>query len=434
MDTYAVVNITVEAFMAVISVIILWSLLTEKHDEGDIDGFLIVAFETNFSLLICDIVHQITKGIVVAEVITSIGSEILFDVTFVLYAAFCVTYLGGMNLIRRARKIIVPSISVILFSGVALWCVVSLIFTSMPFAGSLKNFHWITFVFLLVAATYLMIYFLTKFKYLGAKNIIILSLASYIPLTLISTEVLFGQGLVYAAVTPTLILIYTEIHIEKALLNVAQKNKISEQETELISQKNRIMVSQMQPHFMYNVLNSIYYLCEKNTDDAQEAISTFSDYLRINMDAMGKNDLVPFAEELRHVKTYLSLEKMRFEERLNVKYDIVVTNFKLPCLTLQPMVENAVKHGICKRPSGGTVTVSTHEIDRYYVIEIIDDGVGYDVNNAVKDDGRSHVGRASVKNRIEAMCGGKVAFESEIGRGSITAIYIPKELKIEEKA
>lgn len=433
MGTFALVGLAVESFMAIISGIILWALLTERQDAAEIDGFLIVAFETNFAMLICDMVYRLTSEIKTVQIVTTILSELLFCATFILYATFCISYLGSLNLIKRARKIVIPSVFVILFSGVILWCIVALVFKSVSFSQSLRNFHWITYVFSMVAAAYLAAYFLSKFKYIGMRTVVILSVAILFPLAMITTDTLFEQSLIYAAVTPTLLIVYTEIHMEKVMLSISQKKKIAEQESELISQRNRIMVSQMQPHFMYNVLNSIYYLCEKDTEEAQEAISTFSDYLRMNMDAMGKNELVTFPEELRHVKTYLMLEKMRFDERLNVKYNIEVSDFKLPCLTLQPMVENAVKHGICKRPTGGTVTISTYEIDNYFVIEIIDDGIGYDTKNIIKNDGRSHVGRESVKNRIEAMCGGRVAFESEIGKGSITAIYIPKEEKQKEK-
>lgn len=419
--------------MAVISGIILWALLTERQDAGGIDGFLIVAFETNFAMIASDMVYRLTSGLDMIQIVSSILSETLFCITFILYASFCVSYLGSLNLVKRARKIVIPSVSVILFAGIVLWCIVALSYKSISFSQSLRNFHWITYVFSMLASAYLILYLLTKFKYLNVKTVVILSVAAVIPLAMISTEGLFEQSLIYASVTLTLIIIYTEIHMEKVMLNISQEKKIAEQESELVSQRNRIMVSQMQPHFMYNVLNSIYYLCEKDTEEAQEAISTFSDYLRMNMDAMGKNELVTFPEELRHVKTYLMLEKMRFDDRLNVKYNIEVTDFSLPCLTLQPMVENAVKHGICKKPTGGTVTISTYEIDNYFVIEIIDDGIGYDTANAVKNDGRSHVGRNSVKNRIEAMCGGKVAFESEIGKGSITAIYIPKNMQKKEQ-
>ena len=126
------------------------------------------------------------------------------------------------------------------------------------------------------------------------------------------------------------------------------------------------MVSQIRPHFMYNALSSIAILCKLNPETAYDATITFSDYLRGNMDSLKQTAPVPFTQELEHLKKYLYIEKLRFADKLNIEYNIQVTDFVLPLLSVQPLVENAVKHGVGMKKKGGTVTISTRETDNAY--------------------------------------------------------------------
>ncbi len=209
---------------------------------------------------------------------------------------------------------------------------------------------------------------------------------------------------------------------EKKLMD--QTVQMTEQERMINEMKTRLMLSQMQPHFLYNCLNSIYYLCGSDPGKAQRAVADFSDYLRANMDSLGKEGLVPFREELTHVKKYIALEKMRFERELQVKYDLESDDFEIPVLTLQPIVENAVKHGIEKRPNGGTVTITTEEQDDGILLMVQDDGVGFDVN-APYSENRTHIGIRGVRERIERLEGGQMSIKSEIGVGTTVVLKIP---------
>ncbi|MGN0131549.1 MAG: sensor histidine kinase [Lachnospiraceae bacterium] len=205
-----------------------------------------------------------------------------------------------------------------------------------------------------------------------------------------------------------------------------QERKLKEQEAELASNRISIMLSQIQPHFLYNSLNSIYHLCAKDPDKAREAISNFSDYLRANLDSLTYAAAVPFERELQHVRIYLSLEKMRFDEGLNIQYEIETTDFLIPALTVQPLVENAVKHGIGKKPEGGTVKIATQECRDYFEVTISDDGVGYD-ENAVTDGQRCHVGIENVRNRLWQMCRATLEIKGEKDKGTVAKIRVPKE-------
>ena len=202
--------------------------------------------------------------------------------------------------------------------------------------------------------------------------------------------------------------------------------KYQKMQHELLQMRVSIMVSQIQPHFLYNSLTSIAQLCEKNPSLAKKATIEFADYMRHNMNSLKDEKPVPFESELNHLKTYLSLEKMRFGDELNIVYDIKTTNFKIPSLALQPLVENAVKHGVGMKEDGGTVTIATNENENNFEIIVSDDGVGFDVS-VPKNDGRAHVGMENVKNRLKTMCDATIETESTIGKGTVVKIFIPKE-------
>lgn len=195
---------------------------------------------------------------------------------------------------------------------------------------------------------------------------------------------------------------------------------------ELYEAKVSVMTSQIRPHFMYNALTSIAMMCEIDPKTAKQATITFAKYLRGNMDSLKQTAPVPFEQELEHLKKYLYIEKLRFDDLLNIEYDIQATDFSLPLLSVQPLVENAVKHGVGMKEDGGTVKISTRETETAYEVIIEDDGVGFDVNEQ-KDDGRTHVGMENTKKRLRDMCGGEVRIESVVGEGTTATVILPKE-------
>ena len=202
---------------------------------------------------------------------------------------------------------------------------------------------------------------------------------------------------------------------------------INEQQQELSEQQMRIMISQIQPHFIYNCLSAISYLCVEDGEKAAKAIEDFSNYLRGNFSNIDRTRIVPFSKELEHTQAYLRLEKMRFENRVNVEYDIKCSDFVIPSLTLQPIVENAVKHGICKKAKGGTVKIHTYEDNKNYYIKVEDDGIGFDMNEAMNEDERIHVGLRNVENRIEHLAFGKIEINSTPNVGTVVVLTLPKE-------
>jgi len=201
--------------------------------------------------------------------------------------------------------------------------------------------------------------------------------------------------------------------------------KEKEREAELVSTKTKVILSQVKPHFIYNALTSIAYLCTKNPKKAKELTLNFSNYLRSNLDSIADDavDIIDFDSELKHVENYLNIELVRFEDTLKVEYDIETNDFSLPSLTVQPLVENAVKHGVCKKEDGGKVIIQTRKIEGYYQVKVIDDGVGFNVDDIDKD-GKVHIGLNSIRQRLQ-MCNGTLTIDSEIGKGTVSTILIP---------
>ena len=143
------------------------------------------------------------------------------------------------------------------------------------------------------------------------------------------------------------------------------------------------------------------------------------------MDPLKQTTPVPFRRELEHLEKYLYIEKLRFADKLNIEYDIQTTDFELPLLSIQPLVENAVKHGVGMKEEGGTVTIATRETDTDYEVIISDDGVGFDTT-VQNNDGRSHVGMENTRRRLKEMCNARVEITSTIGEGTVAKVIIPK--------
>ena len=197
-----------------------------------------------------------------------------------------------------------------------------------------------------------------------------------------------------------------------------------ENERELMQSQMSLAISQIQPHFLYNTLSTIAELCRKDSAMAEEVTNRFALYLRGNLEHMGDSFPVEFSKELKHVQTYLWIEKIRFQEELQVVYDIQTEDFIIPALTVQPLVENAVKHGMMGSENVCTITIRTKCVERGYQVIIEDDGCGFDPEQ-VKNDGRKHIGIESVRSRLKFMVGGTLTVKSAIGKGTTVIIEIP---------
>ena len=200
----------------------------------------------------------------------------------------------------------------------------------------------------------------------------------------------------------------------------------AEQKIERLELKRvRATIERIKPHYIYNVLSSIYYLCDTDAKLAQEAIGIFSDYLRDVLEVMETDTLISFEHELRTVQNYLELEQMRFGDKLRVRYDVEVKDFLLPPFTVQPLVENAVKHGVARSDAVGEILISTRETEDAYYVSVRDTCGGFDTE--APDDGARHSGTAYIRKILAETVGGSLKIKSTPGVGTTAAIRLPKK-------
>ena len=199
------------------------------------------------------------------------------------------------------------------------------------------------------------------------------------------------------------------------------QREIIRQQREIADQRAEIMVLQMRPHFIYNTLASIYCLCSEDPEKAQQVIMDFTTYLRQNFNAVASIDPIPFTSELEHTKAYLAVEQAQYAKSLFVEYDTPYISFRVPSLTLQPIVENAVKHG--RNPDVGPlhIIISTCHMNSASVITVEDNGPGFDAAKAAKP----HTTLANIRHRLELMCGGNMEIKPRDGGGTVVTMTIP---------
>ncbi|MDO5573539.1 MAG: histidine kinase [bacterium] len=242
----------------------------------------------------------------------------------------------------------------------------------------------------------------------------------------------YGVFMVFAAqietiwdVTPIYIASTISIIWVCILIYMNQSRELRKKEQELAQNRIAIMLSQIQPHFLFNALLVIQELCVINPKEAEQATIEFSRFLRGNLDSLSTDVPIPFSKEIEHTENYLALEQKRFGDKLHVEWEIQTTAFMIPALSLQPIVENAVRYGVTKQKGGGTIRITTEEAPTEYEIIISDDGVGFDVCQT-KEDGRTHIGISNVRRRLQEMCDGELDIESRENVGTTARITIPK--------
>ena len=214
-----------------------------------------------------------------------------------------------------------------------------------------------------------------------------------------------------------------ELELQRSRLE-AEKNIV---EAELKERRVAIMLSQIQPHFIYNTLGTIERMCLKDPQKAFDLVRNFSLYLRGNFSELDSITPIRFTEELKHVEHYVNIEKVRFPD-MTIVYDVAATEFVLPALSVQPLVENAIKHGLMRLESGGTVVIRSFETPTHFCVEVKDDGVGFDPTLPL--DEKKHVGLRNIRGRLKAMVDGDLILESKPGSGTKAVVMIPKEVTV----
>ena len=202
-----------------------------------------------------------------------------------------------------------------------------------------------------------------------------------------------------------------------------QQREIANQQREIANQRASVMVLQMRPHLIYNTLMTIYSLCNRDPQKARQVTLDFTDYLRKNFNAVASDSTIPFSVELQHTLSYLAVEQAQYGDMLVVSYDPPITHFRLPPLTLQPSVENAVKHGLNPDAEPLHISIRTLHTDSGTEIIVDDNGPGFDPS----DKSRPHTALDNIRQRLEMMCGGKLDVISRHKGGTTVIVTIPDQ-------
>jgi len=256
-------------------------------------------------------------------------------------------------------------------------------------------------------------------KKLSRRGKLAFTMYCFLPLVAIIFQNIFkGYAIAYLSIIIAVEVLFFFVNIQKNI-------DLAEEEKKNKEAQMKLMLSQIRPHFVYNSLSAISTLILIDPAQAQKSLDDFTRYLRRNLSSITETKLIPFSDELKHIEAYVSLEKLRFKNRINVNFDIKTTAFNVPPLTIQPIVENAIKHGILKRIDGGSVNIKAYENDNSYIIEITDDGVGFDINQIDFSD-NTHFGIQNIKYRINQTQNGNMEIISEVGIGTKVIVTFDK--------
>lgn len=422
---------SLEVFAALLTTVLLIGCFFENNNKSKTSILLICALGAHTLMMLCDapiwlLLDRPSPDKVLTIKILTFLSDSFACILISLYSYCLTSYMSE----RKKVSYIFANILSIFCAILILLCLISF-FNGMfinydengkDVYGPLNQLFQIYTVFLLAST---ILFVLINSKALGFKGTIAWVLFGVLPIMTIPLQYYWNVTPVYISSTFSLVLVYTLIHIAHAKRTAEIERKLIEQELALSESRNALVLSQIQPHFLYNALTSIYRLCDIKPESAKKAISNFSDYLRGNLDSIKQTNPISFQEELKHIRAYLSLEKIRYDENLEVIYDIKIYEFFIPPLTIQPLVENAVNHGISDLPHGGSITLQTNEYDEYYEIRVIDDGIGFDPDN-IPVDGKSHIGIQNVRSRLNILCGGTLEIISSPNNGTTAIVKIPK--------
>lgn len=421
MDSKSIFNATICILGVLILLLHVIALLLKKNRRKDENAllsffiFTVIHFATYFTFVMIKTVY--TSDVFIVGFYTTF--YIMNNLEVFLFYLYLSRYLN----LESKYKHIIDIVDYVLL-GVFIISDIVNIFTHMYFS-SIDGVYTRS-QFMIISQGYQFIILVTSFvltilaKTINAREKTAFSIYCFLPaISIVVQNAMPGYAVAYLT-------LFVAVEVLFLFLNVEKNIRIEEDERKLKDANVKIMMSQIQPHFIYNTLSSISTLTTIDPKKAQQALDDFSDYLRMNFSSLTETHLVPFNDELQHIKVYTGLEKLRFNERLKVVYNIEVKDFLVPPLSVQPIVENAIKHGIIKKVDGGTVTIHTYENGEAYIVEVVDDGIGFDLNEVNFKD-NEHIGLNNVKQRINSMCKGDICFESKKNEGTKVTISFYKE-------
>ena len=354
---------------------------------------------------------------------TVVGASMILYMFFVAMLSVCF-----MTAMRR-----IGTLAVVLL-GIA-----NAVFSLLPIISDILFYDlWIWWIVVQLIANVVLAICLVK-EFINSKtNLKWLYIGAFLPIIAFTADI-FGVGFgiwkggrisQYVFAVLFAIAIVMVLKLIPSNINAAEKAKKLEMEkivlnAELAESRISTMMSQIRPHFIYNTLGSIEQLCILDPPKAGNLVHNFAKYLRGNFGELDNPKPILMSQEMAHVHHYVSIENVRFPD-MTFKFEMNSEDFYIPALTVQPIVENAIKHGLMKLPKGGTIKVVSYETDSEYCVSVVDDGVGFDTNAEI--DNRKHLGLRNIRERLKVMVNGTLEIESTVGVGTKVLIKIPKEV------
>ena len=445
MISYTSLRFFINAALEVVAVlflgILLVSCILRKNENNTRRPFCLLALDL-ILLVLCNLTTWVLDGLFVSpshlpglyklDLILTVFDFLFYCLAGVLFFNYLCILIDNMKKTKRKLKLIH---GLVIYSFVMTGLFATSMFTGWLYYFPEDGYTYYTpayWVFVVLSIPALWLSFIAIFKnrklFGNGKTFTLLSYL-ILPMVMAVVDQTFSLSISYVILPLVASFIYVGVDVEQDREMLRQQAQIAQYETEKTEMKVNLMMSQIQPHFLYNTLSTIAYLCRHDPKDAENAVNEFSDYLSGNLKSINTMRPILFETELEHVENYLKIQKRRFPQRLCVEYDIKSKEFRIPALALQPIVENAVKHGVEKRLEPTTVRIASGETNGEYRITVSDNGPGFDINEKPNDE-RIHIGIASVKSRLANMVGGRLEIESEKGVGTTVTIVIPKNTEV----
>jgi len=226
-----------------------------------------------------------------------------------------------------------------------------------------------------------------------------------------------------------------DVHVLCVIYDLTEEQRCEKEMQDLKSElelsRIRSSTSRMKPHFLYNALGSIQEVVLEDTERAAGLLEDFTVFLRGCAKALDGDEPIPFAQELENITAYASIEKMRLGNRLEMVYELEETDFKVLPLSIQPLVENAIRHGIHPMgKKGGVVALRTFADDKEWVVQVVDNGRGFDAGayaNRINTGETDSTGLKSIRFRLEKILHASLDVTSAEGEGTSVTVRFPKE-------
>ena len=280
------------------------------------------------------------------------------------------------------------------------------------------------FIVQIVYVSILAVFSVYYFQKDDIKRSLMLILILLITITAVWLEY---SNLITGFATPVAALCTLSYYVYLSLIYQQEIRKsIAEKELTIVKKQMVILRDQIQPHFVYNCLNIIRTLSRTDSEAAVRTIDDFTEYLQAHFRVVKEDKLIPFEQEMENVRVFLSLATTDHSKSLDIEYDLNETDFELPLLCLEPIVENAVKHGAAKEH--GVIRISTFAEEQCYKIVVYDNGGTGNAGMTQRQTSRISVGISNVRERLASLCGGSLEIRQTENSTSVY-ITIPKEMQ-----